>query len=172
MIFGIFPYVKITSLNRDANSATNAVRHVEAEGQPSKKSKKCGGKGSVAPLKESIQLGRVSQDCPPRNSILRQVGKLRSNHTVKFSKGTQHLIQNLGKKESIARKLCKSANLKNAIRVRQNSRTGHFRKLCNNNIFARSQAWDLAKHVCKLKARDEATFHPSSEARVMRAPSW
>ena len=42
-------------------------RHVEADGQPSKKSKKCG--------------------------TQRKVGKLGSNHTVKFSKGTWHHIK-------------------------------------------------------------------------------
>ena len=44
-------------------------RHVEVEGKPSKKSKKGGAKGSVAILKESFQLGCVSQDSYPRKSI-------------------------------------------------------------------------------------------------------
>ena len=54
-------------------------RDVEADGQPSKKSKKSGGKGSVALLKESIQLVCVSQDSHPRESILREEGQLGSN---------------------------------------------------------------------------------------------
>ena len=49
-------------------------RHVEAEEKPSKKLKKGGAKGSVALLKESVQLGCVSQDSHPRKSILRNVG--------------------------------------------------------------------------------------------------
>ena len=68
-------------------------RHVEAEGKPSKKSKKGGAKGSVATLKESKKLGRVSQGSYPRKSILREQGKLGSKHTVKFSKGTWHQIK-------------------------------------------------------------------------------
>ena len=60
-------------------------RHVEAEEKPSKKSKKSGAKGSVALLKESTQLGCVSQESYPRKSILHEQGKLGSNHTVKFS---------------------------------------------------------------------------------------
>ena len=44
-------------------------RHTEAGGRPSKKSKKGGGEGSVALLKESMQLECVSQDCSPRKSI-------------------------------------------------------------------------------------------------------
>ena len=63
-------------------------RHVEAHKQPSKKSKKCGGKGPVASLNESIQFGCVSQDSHPRTSTLRKSRKLGSNCTVTFSKRT------------------------------------------------------------------------------------
>ena len=38
-------------------------------------------------------MGCVSQESYPRKSILRGGGKLRSNHTVKFSKGTWHKIK-------------------------------------------------------------------------------
>ena len=62
------------------------VRHVEAEGKPSKRSKKGGAKGSVSILKESFQLSCVSQDFSPRNSVPRELGKLGSKHAVKFSK--------------------------------------------------------------------------------------
>ena len=62
--------------------------HVEADGQPSKKSDKS--RKDQLLLKESIQLGCVSQDSRPRHCILREEGKLGSNHTVKFSKGTWH----------------------------------------------------------------------------------
>ena len=68
-------------------------RHVEAEEKPSKKSKKGGAKGSIALLKESTQLGCVSQDSYSRTSILRDKGKLGSKHAVKFSKGTRHQIK-------------------------------------------------------------------------------
>ena len=49
-------------------------RHTEADRQPSKKSKEGGGKGSVALLKESIQMGCVSKDCLGRKSILWESG--------------------------------------------------------------------------------------------------
>ena len=45
---------------------TFRFRHAEVDGQPSKKSKKCDAKRSVASLKESFQLGCVSQDSHPR----------------------------------------------------------------------------------------------------------
>ena len=73
-------------------------RHTEADGQPSEKSTKSGGKESVALQKESLQQGCVSHDYPPKKSILWKVGKLGSNHTVKFSKGTWHHIKILERK--------------------------------------------------------------------------
>ena len=68
-------------------------RHVEADGKPSKKSKKSGGKGSVALLKESLQLGCASHNSYQRKPTLRKERKLGSNHTVKFSKVTWHHIK-------------------------------------------------------------------------------
>ena len=56
-------------------------RHVEADGQPSKKLKKSCGKVSVALLKESLL--RENLFCVKRE-------KLGSNHTVNFSQGTWH----------------------------------------------------------------------------------
>ena len=67
-------------------------RHVEDHVKSNKKSKKGGAKGSVVTLKESTQLGCVSQDSFPRKSFPRESGRLGSKHTVKFSKGTWHQI--------------------------------------------------------------------------------
>ena len=86
-------------------------RHVEPEGEPNKKWKKGGAKGSVAILKESLQLGCVSQDSYPRKSTPRELGKLGTKRAVKFTKSTWHQIKNSGKKGSIARyypKVCAS----------------------------------------------------------------
>ena len=58
LIIDILCYVKTTCLYRDANSATNVCSDtLRLMGSPFKKSKKSVGKGSVALLKESIQLG-------------------------------------------------------------------------------------------------------------------
>ena len=84
-------------------------RHVEADGQPSKKSKKRGVKGSVATSKGSVQLCCLSQDSHPR--------KLGSNHTVQFSKGTWHTTQKLGKERVHREASFKSVNLTSAIRA-------------------------------------------------------
>ena len=87
VIVGILPYVKITSLYRDANSAINVcLDTLRLMGGP-EKSKKSSGKGSVALLKVSIQLICVSQDSHPRKSILREPGMLGSKNAAKFSKG-------------------------------------------------------------------------------------
>ena len=58
------------------------------EEKPSVKFKKNCGKGSVALLKESTQLGCVSHDSHPRKSIVWKEGQLGSKHTVKFPKDT------------------------------------------------------------------------------------
>ena len=81
------------TLRLSAHWLNRKCLHVEAEKKPSKKSKKCGAKGSVASLKESIQLGCASQDSSPRKSILREHGICGSNHAVKFSKGMWHQIK-------------------------------------------------------------------------------
>ena len=59
--FGIFPYVRITGLKKDAYGDKCHFRHVEAEGNAQQKSKKGGAKGSVALLNGSAQLGCVAQ---------------------------------------------------------------------------------------------------------------
>ena len=70
------------------------VRHTEAGGQPSKKSKKSGEKDQLPHERRLFQLGCVSQDYPQKKkSILREVGKLGSKHAVVFSKGTWHHIK-------------------------------------------------------------------------------
>ena len=74
VIIGILPYAKITYLNRDANSSKKCVfRHTEVGSQPDKKPNKSGGKGSVALLKNSKQLGCALQDfeLPKSRLILR-----------------------------------------------------------------------------------------------------
>ena len=58
VIVGTLPCVSITSLNQDAKTAKNADSDtLRLYGQPSKKCKKSGVKGSVALMKESFQLG-------------------------------------------------------------------------------------------------------------------
>ena len=62
-----------SSLKKVVHGDKCHFRHVEAEGKVNKKSKKGGAKGSVAILKESFQVGCVSQDSDPRKSIPREL---------------------------------------------------------------------------------------------------
>ena len=107
-------------------------RHVEAEEKPSKKSKKGGAKGSVpALLKESTQLGCVSQDSYPRMSILREEGKLGSNSRRQILQG--HLAPNnkkFGKERVHREELSQSVNLMSVVLARQNSGKDHMRRPC------------------------------------------
>ena len=99
--FGILPCVRTASLKKVVDMVTNAISDtVGQKRRPTKRSKKGAAKRSVAILKESIQLGCVSQDSYPRKSILRESGKLGSKHTVKFSKDTWHQIKYPGKQGS------------------------------------------------------------------------
>ena len=146
-------------------------RHTEADGQPSEKSKKCCGKGSVASPKESKQLGCVSQDAePPKKSSLRKRGKLGSNFTVTFCQGTWHHLKKSGKKGSIARSYSKvSTSRTQSVCAKFEDRT--LQEDLHQERCARREAWDLAKHVHKLKTKDKATFHSPTEAWALPAPS-
>ena len=92
--FGIFPCVWTASLEKVVYMATNVEEYVKSN----KKSKKGGAKGSVAMLKESAQLGCVSQDSYPRKSILREPRMLGAKHAIEFSKGSWHQIKNRERK--------------------------------------------------------------------------
>ena len=59
---------------------------------PTKDQRKVVLRGSVAILKESMQLGCVSQDSYPRKFTQCEPGKMGSIHAVKFTKGTWHQI--------------------------------------------------------------------------------
>ena len=153
--FGILPYVKITSLYRDANSACKFgracfFRHTEADGQPSKKSKKSDAKGSVALPKESPKLGCVSQDSYPRKPTLRESGKFGSKHAVKFSKSKWHhikILERKGPSRGVIQK-CEPHECSTCA-PRFEDRTQD--ETLHQERCARRAAWDLAKNVYKLK---------------------
>ena len=132
-------------------------RHVEAEGKPNKRSKKGGAKGSVAILKESIQLGCVSQDSYQRNSILREVGKLGSNHAVKFSKGTWHqrkIREKKGPSRGIIKKCVPHEHSPCAPKCGERS---HEETLQQEKMRPQS-SMGFGENIYKLKNADKATF--------------
>ena len=88
VIFGILPNVNITKHSQDADSVKNASSCTERlTVSRTKKMRKTGGKGCVAFLMNSKELGCFQDVEPPKsNSILRKSMKtLGPKHTVKFS---------------------------------------------------------------------------------------
>ena len=134
-----------------------SFRHTEAGGQPSKKSKKGGAEGSVALLKETIHLGCASHDAPQRKSVLRESGKLGSNHTVKFSKATTRPVKTWEKKT------------RNPWAPQFEERTQD--ETLKQEQCARKAAWNLVKDVYKLKNESQNTFYSPAEVWVMPVPS-
>ena len=108
---GILPYVKITKLIRDVNSATSVYSDIlRLTDGLVKRRRKIGGKGSVALLKESKHFGCVCQDTePPKSkSISRRSTKfLRSDRHCQILESHATLRQNSGKNGSIARSYSK-----------------------------------------------------------------
>ena len=146
-------------------------RHTEFDGQPSKKSKNSGGKKDQLPYwKESIQLGCVSQDDPPRKSFLQEVGKL-GRITPSNSPEAHGTSLKFGNDRVHREEFCKSANLKNAISVRQNLRKEHKMKLCNKRDAPAEKHGNWRKMSTSSKKEDKATFYSPTEARAMPAPS-
>ena len=167
----VLPCVSITSLNQGAHMAKNADSNtLRLMGlQQSKKSKKSGVKGSVALVKESIQLGCVSQDSHPRKSIPRKERKLGSNHTVKFSKDTWHHKKNSGKGPS-------RGVIQKCEPHERNPRAPRFEERTQDETLhqercARRVARDLAKSVRGLKDMDGATFYSPIEAGATPTPT-
>ena len=98
-------------------------------GQPSKKLKKSGAKGSVAFLKESFQLGCVAEDSHPIYSTERGKIGIKSHRQIRQGHVAPH--KNSGKKRSIVRSDSKSVNFMSAIRALPDLRKEHQTKLCN-----------------------------------------
>ena len=86
-------------------------RHAEVDGHPNKKSKKSGGKGSVALLKESIQLGCVTR-FPSEQIYSTERGKIGIKSHRQILQGHVAPLQHSGKKGSIAWSYSKSANIR------------------------------------------------------------
>ena len=134
-------------------------RHVDAEEKkPSKKSKKGSVIGSVGSLKETIQLGCVSQDSYPRTSISRKEEQVESKHAVKFSKGTWHQM--------------KIRERKGPSRGIIQKREPHERSPCAPGFAKRSQDETSEQERCARRAKntDKATFYSLIEMKARPAP--
>ena len=103
-----------------------------SRGEDQQKVQESGAKGSFAKLKESTQMGCVSQDSYPRKSIQREQGKLGSKHAVKFSKSTWHHIK-FRERKGPSRGVSKSVKLMSATRLLQDLRNEHKTKHCKKD---------------------------------------
>ena len=84
-------------------------------------------------------IPRLPSDCPKKDSILREFGKLGSNHTVKFSRGAWHHVK-IREKKGPSQGMFKNANLIPwAPKLRTQDET------LKQERCARREAWDLAK---------------------------
>ena len=134
-------------------------------GSPVKSQKSCD-KGSVALVKENVQLGCVSQDGPQRKSILQEVGQLGPDHAVKFSKTTMRHAK-------IRERKCPSQGVvqKSEFCGLQNSRIER-----NMKPWSRSDAPAEKHGTCQRmsmnsKKEEKDSFCSPAEASAMPAPS-
>ena len=117
--FGILPCLKTTSLRPDAYGRSCSFRHVEADEKPSEKSKKGGAEGSVALLKESTQLGCVSQYSYPRtSSYVKQENS--DQNTPSTSPRATALIK-IRERKGPWRVIIQECNLMSVVLARRNS---------------------------------------------------
>ena len=154
VILGILPYVKITNLKRDANLATNVCSDtLRLNGSPIKSRRKVVEKDQW-PYWRSLHCWVVSQDCFSRNSILRAHGKLGSNRTVKFSNDTwHHLKDREGTGPSQGMMQTCEPQERSPCEPKFEDRT--VQETLQQERCARREAWDLAKHVQKLKNKGQ-----------------
>ena len=112
----------------------------------------------------------MSQDFPSKK-ILRKVGKLGIKSHRQILQGHVAPHEKFGKETVRRKELCTSANLKNAIRVRQSMRRGHFRKPCDTNDAPAEKhgTWQNMSISSIQGTRPRST--PLTEALVMPAPS-
>ena len=118
VIIGMLPYVKMTNLNRDTNSATNISSDtLTLTDGPIKSRREVVAKRSVALLKESIQL-----KCVPRHRATEEVYPSGERNIGIQSR--RHILQGhmapqkFGKEGLHRKELFRSVNLKNTIGVR------------------------------------------------------
>ena len=146
---------QITSLNRDAISVFSDTERLMVSWV---KSKRSGGKWSVALLKESFQLSGVFQASYPRKSFQSEPGKLGTEREVKFSNGTWHQIkirERKGPSRGITRKCARHERSLCAPKFEERSHE----EISRREGCARRAAWYFAKkHLQAQEFRQSFVF--------------
>ena len=168
--FGILPCVRITSLKKDEDMATNAISDMLRWNESPAKGQRRVVKRISCDIegKETIQMGCVSQDSYSRKFILRELGKLGIETRRQILQRHVPPIKNWGRKgpsRGIIQKCAPHERSPCAPKFgeRSNEETLH-QEGC-----ARKEAWDLAKNVYKLENSDKTTFCTPIEAKIMPA---
>ena len=151
---------------RFGEKCSYAHRHVDE--QPSKRSKKNGDKIAVAYLKNTRQLGWVSQDRePPKSSsILRKSSEIRKPiRCVQFTKAVVRHANIRDQKPSLGVICSGDPHQRNPNAPKFEDRSQEETERQERN--ARETAWKLAKNVFKLKEQERATFFSPAENRCL-----
>ena len=149
-----------------------AFAHRRVEEQPTKKSKRSGNKSAVALLKETKNLGCVSQDVePPRSSsILRKSSTtMKPIRCARFSTAVLRNAKLRDQNPSL-NKMCHQNShqpCSNAPKLEDRS----LEETERQEHWAREAAWRLAKTILKLKVKQEAAFFSPTEKWCLPAPS-
>ena len=143
------------------------LRHTEAGGKPSKKSKKSGEKGSVALLKETIQVGCVSHDSPHSCGKRKLIGVNLHNQVLESHDASSKNSETKGPSPGIIQKCEPQERVLWASKFEERTKN----EILRQERCARKAAWNLAKGVYNLKRESQDTFYYPAEAWLMPAPS-
>ena len=155
--------------NRCIHGSNCLYQHVDAEEKPSKKSKKESTQGAIAILKEKKVQGCVSQNSDPKKSILRQIVHTRLNasegHDLTFSRRTWYEIQCQERKGPSPGVIQKDEpHERNPCAPTFEERTPE--ETSRQDECSRKAAWDLARKLYKLQAKDKATLFSPVEIKA------
>ena len=126
-------------------------------------------------LKENIQLGCVSEDCPQKKSILREVEKLGSDHRSQVLQGHDASRKKFGKERVHRRVSCKNVYLRaNSVgsklrgrNARRNPKTGSMRPQRHMGpvLYLKKEAQETF-YSCRSLGNAGTLFEKARRARI------
>ena len=118
-------------------------RHVEADGQPSKKSKKGGAKGSVAFLMEVCTLGLCVSRFLSEKIYSMERWKIGIKTRRQILQGLRAPKKKIGKERVHLEELFQSVRLMSVVLARQISERDHMRRLCTEERWTAQSSMGL-----------------------------
>ena len=144
------------------NSALSARFRTE---QPNKRPKKGGDKSAVATVKSVRQLGCVSQDAEPPESVTisrkgtKVLGPIRRVRFTRAALREANIRESKG--PSLKKIQVKSSHQRSPYAVKFEDRSQEETE--RQERCARGDAWKIAKNIYKLKETEKATFYSPSD---------